>query len=124
MNGCHSEPRTKCSSKTTVTGKVLDSVTQKPIRNASITGNIKTDSNGMFHIPDTVTLKITTSKNGPWGCHRSFIVSKNGYTPMFCIRDIRFANISSYIPLTPIKNKVENKFTLVGSGVYCKPYLK
>ncbi len=118
------QPGTYDGPGTEIRGKILDSSTMKPIKDVSINVSRATISKtGDFQIPRYTQLPITTLKDGPWGSHRYFIVSKKGYTPMFCVCDMRNKSAFAVIMLSPEGKKVERTYKGVGPNVSCIPYI-
>jgi len=124
MNACSTvQPGTYDGAGTFISGKVVDSITMKSIRDVSISEHIKTYKNGNFYIPKYTKLNISTLKDGPWGSHRYFIVSKKGYTPQLCVCDMRHTDAYALIRLVPKGKKVQRSLIDVGPNVSCMPFI-
>jgi len=123
LSGCIPKVKT---SVPTVEGKVIHSITKQPIADVTISGAIKTDKNGYFLIPKKSELGIGTPMGGLWRIQRSFIVKKEGYTPLSCTCDV--LNSSGYcnnviIPLTSKDKSIKRALINVSPDVDCLPLL-
>ncbi len=131
INGCFDpQPRTHCTSNMNIRGIVIDSSTNRPIGDVHIDEDIKTPQQGSFYIPSNSSVLSITAIRGevPWGCDRSFIVRKKGYTPQICVCTMIDSNdttvtIKSYtyaiIKLVPKHIKVKPEWIDVGSHISC-----
>lgn len=121
MTACnHIEPGTYDGPGTTITGKVVDSITMKPLGGVSIDNTLSTNNNGNFYIPSYTLRNIIAFGDGPWGSHRTFMVSKEGYIPMLCVSDMRLTSAYALIRLVPKGTKVQSTLIDAGENVICE----
>lgn len=116
------QPGTYDGPGTDIRGKVIDSITKKPLKGVSIDTTFSISDNGDFYIPKHTLRNIIAFGNGPWGSHRTFTVSKKGYIPMLCVCDMRHANAFAVIFLSPKGKNIEKTLEDVGNNVSCMPH--
>lgn len=115
------QPGTYDGPGTDIRGKVIDNNTKKPLEGVSIASTFSTSDNGDFYIPKYTLRNIIAFGNGPWGSHRTFIVSKKGYIPMLCVCDMRHASAFAVVLLSPNGTNIERTLKDVGNNVSCIP---
>lgn len=125
VNACDKTvPGTYDGPGTEISGKILDKTTLKPISGVQMSvPGYHLSQTGDFRIPRYASLPITTLKDGPWGSHRYFIVSKQGYMPMLCICDMRHINAYAVILLSRSDKNIDRMLKDVGVNVSCIPYI-
>ena len=85
FSGCAPKYKVKSPS---ISARVLDAKTGKPICDVIVSGSVNTDKNGYFLIPKESELGIGTVMGGVYRISREINLVKNGYIPVTCVCDV------------------------------------